>query len=179
MATLKVELNGQEQLRQNLATLSDAMEKRVLTNSMRAVMNQVLRPAIIAASPARKTRLSNAARRKTKLEGKALGPLKRSWSVVKAQSSKERVRFVLKSNTRSRDAFYAIFLEQGWLAGRRLLKREIRASQKPGAAPLRVRKPVPPRPFVRPAAEAAFQRVVDGMVVATAEQLEAIAKELP
>jgi hypothetical protein len=176
MAAITLKLGGRERLQDNLRRLDDAMQKRVLANSMRSTMNLVLRPAVIAASPARTGKVRAADRRKTKLESKTLGPLKRSWSVVKVRGRPGQVRFVLKSNTRTRDAFYAIFLEQGWLAGRRILKREIRRSLN-GGAPLRPRRAVPARPFVRPAAEAAFQTMVSALTTATEAQVELVTRE--
>lgn len=176
MARISVALRGGEQLAANLRELDRRLQRRIVTNSLRTAMNQVLKPAVVAASPVGKTLRRTV--RKTKMQGLTLGPLRKAWSVIKARASRgNQVRVVLKSNTRTRDAFYAIFLEGGWLSGRRITKREVRRALKTGSK-VRGRTAVPARPFVRPTAEAQFQNMVDGVAAATSAQVEVAMREI-
>jgi HK97 gp10 family phage protein len=176
LMALTIALKGGEKLASNLSELDRRLQTKIVRTAMRKALNEIMRPALISASPKRKVEPKS--RGKTKLLGLTKGPLSKSWRVINvAKQRRGVVRFKVESRTRSRDAFYAIFLEQGWLSGRRVLKREIRAANRAGTN-VRKRGSVPARPFARQAAEGAFQRVIERVTQETSAQVEAEMKEI-
>jgi hypothetical protein len=176
MAGMTFTIRGVEELQRNLRRISAAMERSIMRAAIRTAMNRTLKPAVVAASPARKSKIANKARRRTKMHNLIMGPLKQSWSVIRAsRSPRERLRFTLKSNTPSRDAFYAKFLEGGWLAGRRITKGEIRKAGQ-GGKPLRQRRQVPPRPFLAAALRAQSEALVDDIAAEANRRIESEVK---
>lgn len=167
MAAITFTLKGADTIRRNLAQLSDAMQRRIMAASMRKGMNDVLKPAVVAASPAGKTKRKKA--RKTR-SGATLGPLKKAWQTRLVRTA-QGVHMQLAPLTRTRDAFYAKFIEMGWLAGRRISKREARAIER-GTKRFRRRTPVPARPFAGPAANASFGLLTDAIAAQVASRIE-------
>jgi hypothetical protein len=172
-AALTVTISGADKLRANLAALTQAMQRRIMAASMRKAMNEVLKPAVVTASPAGTAKRKKV--RKTRA-GATLGPLRKSWQtrLVKTPTG---VHMQLVPISKTRDAFYAKFLEFGWLAGRRITKREIKRSMESRANRLRKRTPVPAKPFAGPAAVATFAAVVDRTGTELAGRIDAEMKK--
>lgn len=171
--TITLEVKGAAQIQLNLEQLSDRIQRRTMAGAIRKAMDDVLKPALVQASPRGGTKRKTA--RKTRA-GATLGPLHKAWK-TRLVKTPNGVHMQLVPMTKRIDAFYARFLEFGWLAGRRITKGEMIATRAAGRK-LRRRTPVPAKPFAKPAADATFAKVVDRVGTELAGRLETIMKTI-
>lgn len=158
-----MEVAGIDALRADMDRLSQATQRRIVGASIAKAADAVLRPAVVAASPAGTT--TRRTRRRT-AGGVPLGPLRKAWK-VRLIRTPAGVLVQLASKRSSADAYYARFLELGWMAGR--------ARTKAGAARRRRGRRFARHPFAASAAAAVFGRLVERTAAEMKVRVEAAA----
>jgi hypothetical protein len=149
--------------------MSDRIQRRTMFGAIRTAMNDVLKPALVRASPVGTTKRKT--QRKTR-GGVKIGPIRKAW-LTKLVKTGSGVHLQLVPISKTYDAYYAKYIEFGWLAGRRISKKEFIATREAGRK-MRRRTPVPAKPFAKPAADATFASVVDRVGTELAGRIETV-----
>lgn len=155
---VKVDVKGAEALRRNLSQVSQAIQRRIMRKALRDAAAKHLLPQVRRAAPVQKP--PPAKRRVTKVTNLPLGPLRRALSIQGGKIKNGVIRVKIATKSRRVDAFYGIFLEQGW---------NVRGGG----------KSIPARPYMAPVASNNFPAVIQAVAKSIDEQIAAELARMP